>query len=422
MTAPGPQRYAAFRLNLEQQKKRAKDLLKAEKSGDPVARSRLTRVHGDSISSIVPSKLADAQRCIARELRFASWAALKAHIAAMEAARVQVGAPLDGDLPTMHVRCGDDLRETLREAGFAGTFCRHINPYLQGPVTDAPDWLEQRARFIAEGLTGDAVLDYPRVLEACREEERMLERAARDYARVVLWLEHDRYDQFVLVRCLAAFAEHGRPSRLELVGPNDFPGADRFLGLGQLPPEALKLLWHARWPLGRKHLAFGHEVWDAFRSPDPRRLAELARAGTPLLPDLANALRRHLSELPSAGDGLGLTHRLLLEALDERGPSSVGQIVGLVMRERDPLPGLGDTGYDRLLRELASGPEPLVERAAAGTWHLDTVSLTAHGRAVLAGDDWLASAAPERWVGGVRIAPGQANWRRDERAGRLERR
>ena len=35
MSAAIPQPYAAFRLNLEQQKKRAKDLLKAAQSGDP---------------------------------------------------------------------------------------------------------------------------------------------------------------------------------------------------------------------------------------------------------------------------------------------------------------------------------------------------------------------------------------------------
>ena len=49
-------------------------------------------------------------------------------------------------------------------------------------------------------------------------------------------------------------------------------------------------------------------------------------------------------------------------------------------------------------------------------WHLDEVSITKAGAAVLEGKrDWLESQLPERWVGGVRIASSQRNWRRNER-------
>ena len=242
--------------------------------------------------------------------------------------------------------------------------------------------------------------------------------AGTDYARVVLWLEHDRYDQFVLLRCLAWFAEHGAPLRLELIGPNDFPGSTRFVGLGQLPPEALRLLWERRKPIGEEQLAFGRRAWKAFRAADPRALAALVRDGTPPLPELAGALHRHLQELPSLADGLGLTHRLLLRALAEDGAQTAGRLVGLVMHGRDPLPGLGDIGYDLALRELGTFPEPLVLRSgrhAPEGWHLDEVEISDLGVAVLEGKrDGLALPLPERWVGGVRIAPGQRNWRWDE--------
>jgi hypothetical protein len=252
-----------------------------------------------------------------------------------------------------------------------------------------------------------------------RGEERRLAEASSEYERVVLWLEHDRYDQFVLLRCLAWFDEHGAPPRLELVGPSDFPGATRFVGLGQLPPEALRLLWERREPISEEQLAFGRDTWRAFRAPDPRALAALVRAGTPLLPALAAALHRHLQELPSVRDGLGLTHRLLLKRLADDGAQRVGKLVGLVMHGDDPLPGLGDLGYDLALRELAAPPEPLVLRSgalAADAWHRDEISITEFGLAVLAGKrDALDVPLPERWVGGVRIAPRQRTWRWNER-------
>jgi hypothetical protein len=415
--------YAAFRLNFEQQQKRAKDLLKAAKAGESSALRRLQNT-GFTTSSAL--KLAQAQHCIARELRFASWAALKQHVGTMERAHAALGtAVLDGNCSTLHIRCGHDIERALRDAGFHGDFNAHINPYLQGPVTDTPDWLEQRARFIADNLGPHVGRDFAAVLDGARDEERRLLAASRDYERVVLWFEHDRYDQFALLRCLASFAEHGVPPRLELVGANDFPGATRFVGLGQLPPEALRLLWERRAPVTAQQMTFGRRVWDAFRAPDPRPLAELVRMGTPLLPDLAAALERHLEELPSVRNGLGLTHELLLRALADREGTDLksvpaGRLVGLVMHAYDPQPGLGDIGYDLILREMAVAPEPLVVRTDPPSqrgWHLDEVALTDCGRAVLDGTrDWLQSHVPERWVGGVRIAGQQRNWRWDERA------
>jgi hypothetical protein len=408
--------YAAFRLNLEQQHKRAKDLLKAAKAGEPDA---LRRLRAAGFSAPETPKLAEAQHCIARELRSANWAALKRHIGAMERSRRALAEILDADCRTMHIRCGHDIVRELQEAGLHGDFNPQVNPYLQGPVTDTADWLERRARFIADAFGPYRQLDYPAALEGARDEERRLAAASRDYERVVLWLEHDRYDQFVLLRCLAWFAEHGAPPRLELVGPSDFPGATRFIGLGQLPPEALRLLWERRRPVRAVEIDFGRRAWDSFRAPDPRPLAALARGGTPPLPALAGALHRHLQELPSVENGLGLTHRLLLEALAPHEARRVGRLVGLVVHERDPLPGLGDLGYDLALRELATLPDPLVQRSgghAREDWHLDEVSITGSGVAVLEGTrDWLDLPRPERWVGGVRIVSEQRNWRWDER-------
>ncbi len=413
MTDPKADPYAAFRINLEQQQKRAKELLKAAKAGETDALRRLQR------TGFTPpgTKLAQAQHCIAQELRFANWAALKQHCTSMAEAQGNLGAELDADCRTMHIRCGHDIQRALLEAGLYGDSNLHINPYLQGPVTDTPDWLERRARFITDSFAPYMQLKYNDVLADSRLEEARLHDARRNYERVALWFEHDRYDQFVLLRCLAYFAEHGAPPRLELVTTNDFPGTQRFVGLGQLPPEALKLLWEQRKAISSDQLAFARHVWDLFRSPDPRPLAALAREGTPLLPDLAVALHRHLQELPARHNGLGLTHQLVLQTLAEQGPQTVGRLVGVVMKT-DPLPGLGDLGYEQVLRELANLPAPLVLRTGdheVREWYRDEVAVTDAGQAVLAGRvNWLDLPVPERWIGGVRITASQNNWFWDE--------
>ena len=62
--------YAAFRLNLEQQRKRAKDLLRAVRAGDAAARRRLADALALPVLDAATIKLADAQFAIARELGF----------------------------------------------------------------------------------------------------------------------------------------------------------------------------------------------------------------------------------------------------------------------------------------------------------------------------------------------------------------
>jgi hypothetical protein len=195
--------YPHFRLNFEQQQKRAKELLKDARAGDADTLARFRSL---------PPKLAEAQFLIARELRFDDWAELKRHISrlARERRAMHAGEILDAGLRTLHIRCGSDLQLRLQEAGLAGDFYEHNYPYLIGPVRDGPEALEQRAQFLAGEFR------YEDVLDALRNAERVLLESA-DYERVVVWSEFDCYDQLVLVRLLGHYATHRRPPRLELI-------------------------------------------------------------------------------------------------------------------------------------------------------------------------------------------------------------
>jgi ankyrin repeat protein len=80
-------------LNLDQARRRAKELLRAARSGDPGA---LARLRGDR-----DPRLADAQRAVAQDLGFPSWPALVQHLEASRGDREErrarlVDAALDG--------------------------------------------------------------------------------------------------------------------------------------------------------------------------------------------------------------------------------------------------------------------------------------------------------------------------------------
>ncbi len=73
--------------SLEQLKNQAKDLLKACRSGDPTARSRLSaQLPGIALHPASVFSLANAQYVVAHEYGFASWPKLKQHLQTVQAA------------------------------------------------------------------------------------------------------------------------------------------------------------------------------------------------------------------------------------------------------------------------------------------------------------------------------------------------
>lgn len=406
-------------LDLDEQRRRARQLQRAVAFGEPAALHRLRSCHPraavlpDDALAAALGNLDDAQLVVARELGLPSWPALVAHAGRLAGARRALadGAPApDRDRPTLHLRCGSDIRERLRQAGFAGDFLEVSDPVCQGPVPASGDLRAARARFLADAC-GLPVEDAAGRLDA---EAAGLATAAERYQRVVLWFEHDSYDQLILARVLAHFAAHRRPPVLELICLDRFPQIERFIGLGELSAVELRSLWPTRTPVPDTQLALGAEVWAALRAPDPEGLHAIAAAGTPELPTMAPALRRHLQELPWSTDGLALTERLALTAL-RREPATGSQVFRTLHRETEPLPFLGDLMLWAVLAAMnrAERPPFAVDPATAlEPWAQRRLVLTYDGHDVLDRRvDWLACRPPARWLGGVAIRADAAAWR-----------
>ena len=443
------------RPSFERQKKLAKALLRDAVSGDTEALNRLLASHPDPADlQQRPPRLADAQVVLAREYGLPSWPALKRHVFELTrmANQIDEGSPApDGALDTVHLRCGSDIRDGLVEAGFGGEFLEFADPMCRGPLPDAPlsEYLAVRGAWIAETWGGSA----PDARKRLTDEYAALARAS-ERERLVLWFEHDPYDQLILARVLAEIGgwqtggssgggpggngpggngsggngPSGNGPTVELILLNDYPGVGRLVGLGQLPPPALRSLWERRRPVTAEMIELAGRVWAGLTAADPRALVAIIEAGTPELPTMAGALRRHLAELPGVRDGLALLERLTLQALAD-GAVRGGPLFGRVMK-LDPLPFLGDTMMAEVLRILSGGDRPAVEvipqldgtPASDEPWHKKDWGLTEFGQRLLAGqEDWMATEPPVRWVGGVRIESGQPVWRWDPEGGGVRR-
>ncbi|MEE5082014.1 DUF1835 domain-containing protein [Pseudomonas alliivorans] len=390
-------------INLEQQRKRAKELLQRLKQG--TAPDQLALL-GTSDRTLAPT-LSDAQWLIARQLGFSSWPRLKAHVDAVAFSAQHPDFDASDEPRTVHWRCGNDIAHSLQLAGFKGSFHMLSDPLCMGPVQDLPDadFRAQRSDFIS------ATFDMNRADVARRTDEEYgrLEQLSSDQHNV-LWCEADAYDQLFLIRALAGLER--LPPRLELIEVDRVPGVQRFIGIGQLAPNVLAWLWPQRKPVTQDMLNCARTVWRAYCDASPVALAGLAHEPQLPLRLLAPALLRQLQELPGSEDGLSLTERLSLQYLSEAGPTTFGRVFAELMDKRDPLPFLGDMMFQALLRPLIDSAAPLLKEAQAHLkWQQRTLTLTALGKRVLdEGAYWLDHAQHLRWVGGVCIIPDQPHW------------
>jgi hypothetical protein len=297
----------------------------------------------------------------------------------------------------LHVTNGDSTVYGLRQAHVVGDLVAWQDVLHEGPVPalSAAELRPVRARFL--GIAEADLL--------ARDERLAAALAAEE--RVVLWFEHDLYDQLQLLQILAGLPD--RPAGVELICIGSFPGRPGFAGLGELDPDELASLWPQRTPVVSGHVRAARTAWDAFRAPDPRGVARAATASDERLPFVAPALRRLLEELPGARDGLSRTERQLLAAIDAGARTRGQAFVAAAASEEAPF--LGDTtAFDRL-EELARGPHPLVGADFA---------LTEAGADVLAGRaDRVALNGFDRWLGGTHLRAGNGLWRWDAERGTL---
>ena len=325
----------------------------------------------------------------------------------------------------LHVTNGESAGNTLRQTTLGGAVLSWQDVLHEGPVPAGAraEFLRIRADFLAGcGWGGTQAIK-----SSLERRDRTLIRALRDRRQVVLWFEHDLYDQLQLLDILALASAAGGTPELIVVG--SFPGKPSFRGLGELTAAQLETLWPARVAATPAVLAAAAAAWDTVRQPGPSALAALATAGIPELPFLGAALRRLLEELPAPGDGLSGTERRALQAI--AAGAATPPAAFRAAQDLEAAPFLGDAWFYRTLTSLGRGPARLIETGDGGqlpaapplsdarTFTAMSLRLTPAGERVLQHKaDRVRLLGIDRWIGGSHITPGTA-WRWDPAAHHL---
>jgi hypothetical protein len=304
----------------------------------------------------------------------------------------------------LHVTNGDCAAERIRAAGVEGTILPWRDVLHDGPVPAGLP-LERlsavRADFIASGGAGTA----DEIRRSFAGRDAVLA-ASRGEDEVVLWFEHDLYDQLQLIQVLDWFADHPHPT-LTLINPPEY--------LGDVGEERASELFAARRPVTPGQLALGRWAWDAFRGTDPRHVETVLYAeDAGELPHLAGALFRLLEEYPAVGSGLSRSEEQILIAFSA-GPRTLAEAYPASHHEVEDAVWMGDSTWLSHVERLAGGAQPLLAyEGDAGHAMQRRARITDAGREVVWGRaDALWMNGIDRWIGGVHLSGREVPWRWD---------
>lgn len=321
----------------------------------------------------------------------------------------------------LHVANGDSTTAIIAAAGVPGARSIWADPLYEGPVPAGSDdeLLDVRAGFLA-----GPEHSREEVAEGLRRWRRII--ADGDYDELVLWFEHDLFDQLNLVQLLSWIRSRAHAAQqVSVICVGSFPGRPAFKGLGELTPQELVPLLQTRQRVTSAQSAVAERAWDAFRAPTPEALGELLQSDTSALPFLAAALRRFLEEYPSTVDGLSRFERRFLQLI-EGGPVALASAFPR-MQDDETVYYMTDSSLEDLAGSLSSTTPALVaiERgssSAASRRLQDVVSITDAGQDILGGtQDRVTLCGIDKWLGGVHLTTDGSLWRWNPERGQVVR-
>lgn len=293
----------------------------------------------------------------------------------------------------------------MQQAGLAGEYLPWRDVLHEGPVPsdlNLQQLSDVRAQYIAD--VGWADIAQLRVSFSERDQTLM---SYRDYDHIILWFEHDLYDQLHILQLLDWFSDKELGNtRLSLICTENY--------LGMVTPKQLMGLKTHQQLVSDQQLQLAKLAWSAFRSSSPVKWYGLLAVDTSVLPFLRGAILRLLEEYPDSNTGLSRTARSALEII-AGGEHRPERVFGLYQATEDRR-FMGDSSFWQVLTSLLQSEPPLLTLPQGKTLALpvsreQTLTVTQHAQQVLAGELSFTDTHTQcRWLGGVELSSDN-NWR-----------
>ncbi len=300
----------------------------------------------------------------------------------------------------LNITNGDCAVDAMKKANIPGVFLPWRDILHDGPVPESLS-LEELSKIRAEFIISRGWGKPENINKDFIERDNILKSFA-EYDRVILWFEHDLYDQLQIIQILDWLYSNSQNNlKISIICKEKY--------IGPLSPEEIKKLAEYEEDITSDQLLLSSKAWAAFRSTNPEDWYKLLETDTPSLPFLEGAILRLLEEYPDVVTGLSRTERQALKVISE-GEKLAGKVFGRSQDLEDRI-FLGDSSFWVILHQFLNADPPLLKLPKGKKLTLPTspdqeLSITATGLDVLSGkSSWLEIIDIDRWIGGVHLKP-----------------
>ena len=311
---------------------------------------------------------------------------------------------------TLHITNGDSAVEVMKQANIEGDFLPWRDVLHEGPVPKDLSLSELsalRAKFISDVGWGTFEKVSASFIERDRVLKSLLNASSNPYQKVILWFEHDLYDQLQIIQILDWFNTqdvlgHSAPFELSMICVDQY--------LGMLSTDEMENLFHHEALVTQQQLSLSSQAWLAFVSDTPEDWCALLNIDTDALPFLKGAVIRQLEEYPNHKNGLSRTANRVL-SLVSQGESHPWNVFKQ-SQQKESRVYMGDSSFWLIIERLLSKNNPSnallalpkdIKWSSPPTTEM-SLTITPIGQAVLSGkSNWLELSEVDQWMGGVHL-------------------
>src|SRR5262249_34269702 len=167
-----------------------------------------------------------------------------------------------------HVANGSCTTALIEAAGIPGARSIWADPLCEGPVPGGlsdNELLDVRRQFLATPGGSPSAWGGPDpTVDPANDlrEWRAASERPQSYDELILWFEHDVFDQLNLIQLLTWIRGHlPATTPVSLICIGSFPGHDDFKGLGELTPTELMSLVDTRAPVSPEQYDLAERAW-----------------------------------------------------------------------------------------------------------------------------------------------------------------
>jgi predicted transcriptional regulator len=277
--------------------------------------------------------------------------------------------------------------EIMKKAHINGDFLPWYDFLHEGPVPKTLS-IHQLSNIRADFISRQGFGFIEQLRADFQKRDKKLEDYHK-YKKIILWFEHDLYDQLQLIQVLSWFSVNNDENiKLGLISTHHY--------IGECSKEEIIKLLHYEEKITKEHLNLAHKAWLAFQEPNPLVWFNLLDINTENLPFLENAIKRMIEEFPNTKNGLSRSaHQALL--IISKGINNPREIFNKCQNyEKQKF--MGDIIFWKILDELVEND--IISSQKNG----QILKITELGQEVLNGKiNYLHIKPINRWIGGTKL-------------------